>query len=36
MSEKMRFVILLGIAVASIALLLVVRSQVGQNFTNQF
>ncbi len=36
MSEKKRFVILLILAVASLALLLFVRSRVGSTFTNQF
>lgn len=36
MSEKKRFVILLILVIASVVLLVFVRSQVGQNFTNQF
>lgn len=36
MSERKRFVVLLVLAAASVALLLYVRHSVGANFTNQF
>lgn len=36
MSERKRFLVLLVIAIASIALLLYARQNIGSNFTNQF
>lgn len=36
MNERQRFIILLVLAIASLALLLYAQGSVGSNFTNQF